>query len=42
MLHMFGPLQEPQTAAMSALCVHGAMHGGAGGLCQETGEMPRM
>ena len=37
LLHLSRPVPEPQAAAMSALGVHGALHGGPRRLCPSTG-----
>ena len=41
MLHLPGPLPEPEAAAMPALLLHGAVHGGARGLRKETSKAAR-
>ena len=41
-LHLLGPLPEPKAAAMPALLLHGAVHGGARGLRQETSKGTRL
>ena len=40
-LHLPGPLPEPEAAAMPALLLHGAVHGGARGLRKETSKAAR-
>ena len=40
-LHLPGSLPEPEAAAMPALVLHGAVHGGARGLRQETSKCAR-
>lgn len=37
-LRLPGQVPHPQAAAMPALLLHGALHGGPGGLCATTGE----
>ena len=37
LLHLPGQVQKPKVTAMSALRVYGALHGGARGLCSQTG-----
>merc|ERR1711973_445661 len=39
LLHLPGPVPDPQAAALSALVLPGPLHGGAGRLCQTTGQM---
>ena len=40
-LHLPGPLPEPEAAAMPALLLHGTVHGGARGLRKETSKAAR-
>merc|ERR1712012_1073979 len=41
-LHLPRPVPNPETATMPTQLLSRPLHGRTGGLCQETGQMPRM